>query len=107
MLKQLKNTNGYILLESLIGLSLICMLIGSFVTLNTFLLRKNREATQRLQLYRVMYEELKHYEQYGTFSVPPIIRENTTYQLQVQKTNNKLTEMRITDGKETVLLKKE
>ncbi|MFK4566620.1 competence type IV pilus minor pilin ComGE [Enterococcus sp. UD-01] len=107
MLRKLKNTKGYILLESLVGLSLICLLIGSFVSLNTFLLRKNQEGAQRLQLSRVMYEEMKYYEQHGTFSEQTISRDQQTYRLQIQKTKDKLTEVRMTDGKETIVLKKE
>ncbi|WP_429950475.1 competence type IV pilus minor pilin ComGE [Enterococcus sp. AZ101] len=101
MLRKLNNYKAYILFESLIALSLLCMIVGSYLSLNTFLFKKNKQAIDRLQLHRVLYEEVNHYENYKVRS------ENDNYQVHFYEINNQLNEVVITDGKETVSLKKE
>ncbi|WP_430607504.1 hypothetical protein IGJ55_000938 [Enterococcus sp. AZ170] len=101
MLRKLNNYKAYILFESLIALSLLCMIVGSYLSLNTFLFKKNKQAIDRLQLHRVLYEEVNHYENYKVRS------ENDNYQVHFYEVNNQLNEVVITDGKETVSLKKE
>ncbi|MBM7688809.1 hypothetical protein BCR24_04885 [Enterococcus ureilyticus] len=101
MLRKLNNYKAYILFESLIALSLLCMIVGSYLSLNTFLFKKNKQAIDRLQLHRVLYEEVNHYENYKVRS------ENDNYQVHFYEINNQLNEVVITDGKETVSVKKE
>ncbi|MBO0446499.1 type II secretion system protein [Enterococcus ureilyticus] len=101
MLRKLNNYKAYILFESLIALSLLCMIVGSYLSLNTFLFKKNKQAIDRLQLHRVLYEEVNHYENYKVRS------ENDNYQVHFCEINNQLNEVVITDGKETVSVKKE
>lgn len=101
MLRKLNNYKAYILFESLIALSLLCMIVGSYLSLNTFLFKKNKQAIDRLQLHRVLYEEVNHYENYKVRS------ENDNYQVHFYEVNNQLNEVVITDGKETVSVKKE
>lgn len=101
MLRKSNNYQAYILFESLIALSLLCMIVGSYFSLNTMLLKKNKQAMDRLQLHRALYEELTHYENYKVFTT------NDNYQVHFYKVNNKLSGVEITDGQETIILKKE
>ena len=107
MLKKYNLYKGYILFESLLALGLLCLIIGSFVSLNTFLLKKNKQATEQLLLHRILYEELKRYENHGGQLIKEVRTENNNYQLRFYKANNKLVEVEITDGKESLILKKE
>ncbi|MBO0474338.1 type II secretion system protein [Enterococcus ureasiticus] len=107
MLKKSNNYNGYILLESLIALGLLCLIIGSYVSLNTFLLKKNKQVTNQLLLHRVLYEKMKHYENHGGALIQDIHIENRNYQLRFYKTENKLIEVEIIDEKESFTIKKE
>ncbi|MGX7273001.1 MULTISPECIES: type II secretion system protein [Enterococcus] len=83
------------------------MITGSYISINTFLLKKNKQATNQLQLHRVLYEEMKRYENHGGLLTQDIHLENSHYQLKLYNTENKLIEVEITDGKESFTLKKE
>ncbi|MGX7438133.1 hypothetical protein RU98_GL002617 [Enterococcus caccae] len=82
-------------------------MIGSYISLNTLLLKKNNQANEQLRMYRALYEQVKVYENYGGQSFQEIHLANSNYQVRFDKTNNKLTKVEITDGKENIILKKE
>lgn len=107
MLKKSNHYKGYILLESLIALSLICVVIGSYISLNTFLLKKNKQSSDQLVLYRVLYEEMKYYENHGGPLIQERYLDHRSFQLRFNKVGNKLIEVEIIDGKESVTIKKE
>lgn len=107
MLKKFAHYKGYILFESLLALGLLCVIISGYVSLNTFLLKKNKQATEQLLLHRILYEEVKRYENHGGALFKEVQLENTNYQLRFRKANNRLLEVEITDGKESFTLKKE
>ncbi|ALR99907.1 hypothetical protein ATZ33_00475 [Enterococcus silesiacus] len=107
MLKKFNPYKGYILFESLLALGLLCLIIGSYVSLNTFLLKKNKQAIEQLLLHRILYEEMKRYENHGGQLIQEVRIENNNYQLRFYKANNKLVEVEITDGKESLTLKRE
>ncbi|ALS37443.1 Tfp pilus assembly protein PilV [Enterococcus rotai] len=107
MLKKSSSYKGYLLLESLVALGLLCIIIGSYISLNTLLLRKNRQATEQLMMHRVLYEEMKSYENYGEESIQGEHLSNSSYQVRFDNRNNKLVEVEITNGKEGFILKKE
>lgn len=107
MLKRSNNYKGYILLESLVALGLLCFITGSYSSLNTFLLKKNQQAAHRLLIHRVLYEEMKRYENHGGQLYQEIYLENSNYQLHFYKTNDKLVEVEITDGQEIFTVKRE
>ncbi|WP_207694136.1 hypothetical protein DOK67_0001923 [Enterococcus sp. DIV0212c] len=107
MLKRSKNYKGYILFESLIALGLMCLIMGSYVSFNTFLLKKNKQADDKMLMHRILYEEVKRYENYGGQPFQEVHLEKNNYQLHFQKIDNKLSEVEITDGKEIFTVKKE
>lgn len=107
MLKKSSSYKGYILLESLVALGLLCIIVGSYISLNTLLLRKNKQATEQLLMYRILYEEMKSYENYGEQSIQGEHVSNNSYQVRFDKRNNKLVEVEITNGKEGFILKQE
>lgn len=107
MLKKSNNYKAYILFESLVALSLLCLITVCYISSNTFLLQKNKQSGENLQLHRILYEEMKRYENHGGSRVQEVHINNTNYQLQFYEANNRLIEVEITDGKETFSLKKE
>ncbi|MGX7264346.1 competence type IV pilus minor pilin ComGE [Enterococcus crotali] len=107
MLKEFNHYKGYILFESLLALGLLCLVIGGYVSLNTFLLKKNKQVTEQLSLHRVLYEEVKRYENHGGPLLKEVQVENKNYQLRFYKASDRLVEVEITDGKESFTLKKE
>lgn len=107
MSKRSNHYKGYILLEGLFALGLLCLIVGSYISFNIFLMRKNRQTQDQLLLHRVLYEEMKRYENHGGRLQQELHTENHTYQLQLYKNEHKLIEVRISDGKEKIILKKE
>ncbi|MBO0423493.1 hypothetical protein BCR22_06290 [Enterococcus plantarum] len=107
MLRKSTGYSGYVFLESLIALGLMCLIIGSYLSLNTFLLKKNKHATNQLILYRVLYEEMKHFENYGGPLLRDIHTENGDYQLRVYQVANKLIEVEVIGENEHFEIKKE
>ena len=107
ILKKSSNSRGYILLESLIALGLLCLVTGSYILLNTHLLKKNKQATNQLQLHRILYEEMKRYENHGGPQIQEVQAENNSYQLHFYKSENKLAEVEIIGGDDKVTIKKE
>lgn len=107
MLRKSNSYSGYILLESLIALGLLCMIVGSFIAFSTLLLKKNKEATEQLAMYRVLYEETKGYENDREQSDQDGQVSDNRYQVEFGKVDNKLIKVEITNGKESFLLKKE
>lgn len=106
MLKKSKTYKGYILLEGLFSLGLLCLIIGSYVLFNQFLLQKNRQVQDQLSLHRVLYEEIKRYENYGGKLQAEISVNGINYQLHFYKNHQELLEVEITDGKEFLSIKK-
>lgn len=106
MSKKSNNYSGYVLFESLIALGLLCLIIGSYISLNTFLLKRNRQANNQLSLHRVLYEEMKRYEHYGGSLIQDVHIDNSYYQLHFYKKENKLIEVEIVNGQERFKIKK-
>lgn len=106
MLKELKTYKGYILLEGLFALGLLCVIIGSYVSFNQFLLQKNQQVLEQLSLHRVLYEEIKRYENYGGKLQSEICLNGIDYQLNFYKNHQELLEVEITDEKERLSIKK-
>ncbi|MEI5995049.1 competence type IV pilus minor pilin ComGE [Candidatus Enterococcus mansonii] len=107
MSKRSKKLEGYILLESLIALGLLCLVIGSYFSLNLFLLKKKKEVSHQLLMQQVLYEELRHYENYEGQEQRIVYREEQIYHLHFYKQKEELIKVEITNGKETFTLKKE
>ncbi|OJG71999.1 hypothetical protein RV12_GL001082 [Enterococcus quebecensis] len=77
------------------------------MSLNGFLLKKNKQTEDKLSMQRILYEEIKHHENYGGQLSKEMNTENKSYQLQLDTTNDMLVEVEITDGKELFTIKKE
>lgn len=65
MSKKLFQYKGFIFLESLIAVTLTCFIIGSYFSMMTFLLKSKQEKFTELMLRRILYEEVRQYEQSG------------------------------------------
>ncbi|EOI03080.1 hypothetical protein UAY_00827 [Enterococcus moraviensis ATCC BAA-383] len=107
MIKRSFNYKGYILLESLIALSIVCLIVLGYMSSNTFLLKKNKQAIEELALYRMLYEETKHYENHGGELRRTIKKRDKEYQLYFYKGDDELREVEIMDGKDKIKIKKE
>lgn len=106
MLNKSEHYKGYILLESLVSLGMLCLIIGNYFSLNTFLLKKNQQTENQLQLHRVMYEEMKYYENHGGQDIKQVQSERSSYTLSFLKADNKLIGVEIYDGETQFLLEK-
>ncbi|MFD1900272.1 competence type IV pilus minor pilin ComGE [Enterococcus termitis] len=106
MLKKSLNYKGYILFESLISLGIMSILIGSFMSLNTFVLMKKTKSIDQLAMHRILYEEMTQYEHHEGVLQKTIWTNNKEYSLYMHKTKDKIVKVEITDGDERFILEK-
>lgn len=65
MSKKLLKYKGYLLLESLLALTLVSIIIISYLSLNTFLFQKNKKMIDQQAMFRILYEEISDYNSHG------------------------------------------
>lgn len=95
MSRKLIKYKGYILLESLISLAIICFIIGEYLMFNTFLLKKTKESQIRVEMYQVLYEEIHCLEVKETNFSKIVDRNNKKYKLDIYYFDNRLYKVEI------------
>ncbi|WP_225534269.1 MULTISPECIES: competence type IV pilus minor pilin ComGE [unclassified Enterococcus] len=100
MSKKSIDYKGYILLEGLVSFGIMGIIVGIFMSSSTFLLSKKAKATDELTLHRILYEEMKNYENHGGGMQKKVQLNGRTYSFYIYKTKNKIDKVVITDAKE-------
>lgn len=101
MSKKLFRYKGYIFLESLIAFTLTCFIIGNYFSMMTFLLKSKQEKFDEIALRRVLYEEVKHFENYGGSLQRRRIVNDQEYLITISLKSKIPVKTEITNGKRT------
>ncbi|MHC5215334.1 competence type IV pilus minor pilin ComGE [Enterococcus sp. LJL128] len=101
MSKKFIKYNGYLFIESFLALTMLTLIIGTYLSVNSLLLEKTKAQETQLEMKRLLYEEVRHYENYGGTASKVIFRNNTYYQLSITLENKKIVKAAIKNGEES------
>ena len=106
MSKRLLNYKGYLLLESLLALTLVSLMISSYLTLNTFLFQKNKKTTNQQTILRILYEEISDYKSHGGDLQREIVQGNQTFKVKFVTSDTELIGAEISGNDDEFKLEK-
>ena len=106
MSKKLLNYKGYLLLESLLALTLVSLMITSYLSLNTFLFQKNKKMTNQQTMLRILYEEISEYKSHGGDLQREIVQENQTFKVKLVVSETELIGAEISGNDDNFKLEK-
>ena len=106
MLKKLVGSKGYIFLEALLALTILTVVIGGFLSVDSILLSKGKAQEQRLVMKRILYEQLRAYEAHATLPSDIIVHEGKEYYMTVVLGETGVSAITIACGEERFTIEK-
>lgn len=101
--RKLTIYSGFILLESLVSFSIVCVVAGILSLTITQLIQQNYQREQQLTRNRLGYEEILFLEQTGDLRFKERIYQGETYRFSLMD-NNGRTILKVTDSRGAILI---
>jgi type II secretory pathway pseudopilin PulG len=106
MSKKSIRYDGFILLESLLSLTIICFVIANLSLASIHLLKQTADSQEHLKMQRYAYESIKEYELYGGDTYREIHDGPDAYRVYIEATEQDVLKVIVTSGKDTFIVEK-
>ena len=104
--KKSLNYRGFLLFESLLAMSLVCLMIMTYVSLNNFLFQNNQKIVNQQIMLRILYEEVSDYKFNEGNLEREIIEKDIVFKIRLIKKGTELIGAEISGNKDYFRLEK-
>ena len=101
--RKLTIYSGFILLESLVSFSVVCVVAGIFSLTITQLIQQNYQREQQLTRTRLGYEAILFLEQTGDLRFKELIYQGETYRFSLMENDGRRI-LKVTDSRGAILI---
>lgn len=98
MSKKFIHYSGFIALESLMTIALLYFIVINYISFSNFLLQKREDQNQKLECYRILYEQVKLARTNRDFSSRVIEQNGKNYTIEFTEKNHTIVKAVIFNG---------